>query len=147
MNYDKARQRKDLNWDYTTANDGFIRPIGYCAGWNWSEAFDPDHDWAWGNADHWQADKNDAETFKHKYHTNGHTTQQEARDCYKEFELDNSLRLDRVTSSTMHKCQVCETWTQRLATIGPWISYHLCDNHCNRENVAKLYSVGESWHS
>lgn len=101
----------------------------------------------WGDADRWQKSKNEAEAFKHKYHTNGHATLEEACECYKSYQLDHSLRMDQVTSSTMHKCQVCGTWTQAIATVGPWLHFYLCDDHRNREEVAKLFSIGESWGS
>lgn len=128
-------------------NDGFVWPLGYCAGWKWSETFDPKRDWMWGSEDHWQCEKNEAETHKHKYHTDGHATKEEAYACYKAYMLDNELRLDHIHKNAMYPCLVCKTFTQREATVGPWASFVLCDQHCNREEVEKLYKAGDSWHS
>lgn len=78
MNYDKARQRvsdqTDVGgpWDWTTVNDGRIRPTGYCAGWpgNWPSGVPRVPGW-----DAWLANE---EPLREKYHDNGHPTEEDA---------------------------------------------------------------------
>lgn len=123
MNYDSARQRTDGRWDYTTNS----HPIGYCSGWTWNETYDPKKEWAYGSEDHWQKSKIKAEASKDKYHTGGHATAEEACECYKNYQLDNHLQLDRKSTNTMHKCKVCGTYTESMASVGFWQLYHLCD--------------------
>jgi hypothetical protein len=52
-------------------------------------------------------------------------------------------------ASQQRKCEAdgCGAWTQGMARVGGHVSFVLCDEHRNRENVEKLYSVGESWTS
>lgn len=80
---------------------------------------------------------------KDKYHANGHATEQEACECYKQHQLDAALRFHDQTSR-QEKCVVCEAWTTKRAVIGGWESYVLCEKHANREEVSKIYNVFES---
>lgn len=75
----------------------------------------------------------------------GHATVEEACEHQKEYELDHA-RFDAVLDNEQRKCVVCQAWTQRMAQVGHGLmhSYALCDLHCNRESLARLYSVGES---
>jgi hypothetical protein len=131
VNYYAARQReKTKKWDYTCRNDGRIWPVGYCAGRHVEVLQVPEDE-------------------REPYHDHGHETAEEARECYKHYQLDNELHLDIKMASQQRKCEAdgCGAWTQGMARVGGHVSFVLCDEHRNRENVEKLYSVGESWTS
>jgi hypothetical protein len=81
-----------------------------------------------------------------------HATEDEARDCYTRYLLDNNLHLDGRDADTWHRCKAaegCETLTDRFAGIRPWgPDWSLCDDHRDREHVAALLGrVGDSIHS
>jgi hypothetical protein len=87
-------------------------------------------------------------------HHDGHATEDEARDCYTRWLLDNRLFLDgRGGPDTLHRCQWegCETFTDRIAQVNPadmTAMWFLCDDHRDREHVAALLGrVGDSIHS
>jgi hypothetical protein len=141
MNYLKPRQRaSDKRWDYTQMNDGRVWPIGYCAGFR---EYTPEQRKAFLMNDNWYAKY---EANRAKYHEDGHATSEEACECYKQHELDESLHFD-VDSHSKQKCEVCEEWTEKRAMVGGYRHFVLCEKHANREEVEKLYTVGESWES
>ena len=141
MNYLKPRQRQsDQRWDYTQMNDGRIHPIGYCAGFR---EYTHEQRNAFLMSDKWYEEY---VSRKAEYHEDGHATPEEAAACYKRYELDTSLRFGE-SSSTKHKCEVCEEWTTKHAMVGGYTHITLCDAHATSEEVEKLYSVGESWES
>lgn len=80
-----------------------------------------------------------------------HATEDEARRCYRRYELAECLRLDG-TAGHWNPCTHpgCETLTNREAWIAPngpfWL---LCDEHRTRDAVAELYGemAGDSVHS
>lgn len=121
MNYYEPLQRQtDKRWDYTRRNDGQIWAIGYCAG---------------GQED--------------PYHEDGHETPEEACECYKNYLLDNQVKLDfGTTEDTQHRCEMegCEEWTQKVAMVSHR-TYNLCDDHRNVESLRELVSVGVSFGS
>lgn len=141
MNHLKASQRTtDRRWDYTNTNDRRTHPIGYCAGWReYNEAerkrFCMNDKWY----DEYTSNKD-------KYHEEGHATEEEAKACYKAYQLDTSLRVSK-DSSSQQKCQVCQTWTQTRAVVGGYSYFVVCDEHANRTEIEKLYTVSESWES
>src|SRR5579872_1441557 len=98
MNYLKPRQREtDGRWDYTQMNDGIVWRIGYC-----HEFREPKKDeWCWS-----EEAKKKLYANREKYHKDGHLTEQEAYDCYKQYKLDNELRLDNIDENTQNKCKV-----------------------------------------
>jgi hypothetical protein len=140
MRYLGARQRKsDNKWDYTTMYDKQVYPIGYC------------HEWTPYGYPLFQSGRaemlNRQEApFIENYHTDGHGSKEEACECYKKYLLDHSFRIS-TDSSTKQKCQVCNEWTQTRLEIGSYRQWVLCEKHANREEVEKLFSVGESWES
>ncbi len=139
MNYYTAKQRKlDEKWDYTVNN----MPIGYC-----QEYKDPDDYPDWLKKCMRQAEIDRIRSFKDKHHTHGHTTQEEACNCYKEYMLDNYLSVGREDSSSQHKCKKCNEWTQGLAGVGGYHLWNLCEKHQTREIISEFYDVGESWES
>lgn len=137
MNYYQALQREsDKRWDYTKTNDGRTRPTGYCAGW---------HEWqdlpVWSdeeNAHHRAEWEQKVVPYKAKYHSDGHAVAEEAVECYRQYELDQDLRLGIRDETAQGKCAVCEEWTQLRAMVGMW-QCPLCEAHNNREEVEKLY--------
>lgn len=150
MNYDSPQQReKDKRWDYTSYNNSTgCHPIGYCGGWRMPEKTRPHQRLCMGSEHRFNLSKAELEPFRNKYHTDGHATEEEAYGCYKQYLLDNSLRLDGFDPKQQNKCVVCDSWTQKSARIGYWFAdYDLCDEHLNRETVETLFSVGDSWHS
>lgn len=131
MNYSDARQRQsDGRWDYTTNG----HPVGYCREWrDWDEVTRALSPAAYAQ---YVADKD-------KYHSHGHATEDEARECYRDYILDHQLRLNLVNSGTQSKCEICGEWTQKYAML-PFQIFKLCDLHNNREEVEKLFgTVGQ----
>ena len=137
MNYDKPRQReKDKRWDFTTGNRrSGVHPIGYCQGWR--EQWDEQDGQAWVEK---------LRAHKDKFHTDGHETEQEARECYKKYQLDHNVRVGKDASS-QHKCKECGAWTQSFVTIGQATMIILCEDHQGEEILAKYVSGGDCWHS
>lgn len=140
MNYEQPRQRQDdKRWDYTNRNDDRIYPIGYCQAFR--ELDDPP-----GVIQASQEQIEEHRKFKDKYHTNGHATYEEACNCYKEYLLDHRLK-DYHSKHEQHKCQVCGEWTDGGMEIGCYEIFYLCNKHANREEVEKVFTVGECIHS
>jgi hypothetical protein len=137
MQHKQALQRStDGRWDYTSGRT----PIGYC-----HEYSDPMENNPFNL--YWPQDQIDAvRNNKHKYHTDGHATKEEACDCYKEYTLDHHYHIGK-DSNSQHKCQVCKEWTQNIIHAGMYQIFILCDKHANREEVSKLLEIGESWES
>lgn len=163
MNFHQPRERlvdgkPSGVWDYTNYNDSqrvFWRE-GYCAGWPaWADRpFDPEKDNIFMGMFRDQAGKEayvakHLTPFRHKYHDNGHANAEECCACKKEYDLDHTLRFhdDRPDADTQHKCEVCGTFTSGQAWVGGYFTKWLCKDHRNRETVAKLYTVGESFGS
>jgi hypothetical protein len=141
MNYFGPRQRESTKrWDYTCRNDNRIWPVGYCAGWR---DYTAEERRQCMMNDVWYANY---ESRRASYHTDGHATSDEACECYKQYQLDDGLRFGE-DSSSQKKCQVCEAWTTKRAMVGGYRSFVLCEAHATREEVEKLFTVGESWES
>jgi hypothetical protein len=80
-----------------------------------------------------------------------HETEDDARRCYRDYELNERLRLDGGESGSWHRCQhpQCETLTNKIVQLGEWQIWLLCDEHRTKESVAELYGplAGDSMHS
>lgn len=136
MNYYEPKQRlKDRRWDYTRNG----HPAGYCREY---QEIDPKI------VPITEAQQQEYRETAHKHHTNGHATEEEARECYKEYLLDHDLSLNRTMADQQRKCKVCGEWTQKFAEIGVQI-FELCDKHNNKEEVGKLFEapsvIWSSW--
>ena len=129
MNYYETKQRTDGKWDYTCNN----RPTGYCC------EFKPFDEGFVKNYHVSEAEVEKHNRFAHKYHSHGHDTEQEACECYKEYQLDHKLRFSK-SESEQRKCKVCGEWTQNFAEVDCRL-ITLCDKHNNREEVSKLYEA------
>jgi hypothetical protein len=135
MNYYDAKQRKeDGRWDYT-CND---HPTGYCRAYK-EPNLEKEPYWS----EHEIAKYKDN---KEKYHSNGHATEEEARECYRQWILDNELRFWEA-NDTQRKCKVCGAWTSNVAEVDCKI-FTLCDEHNNRKTVEQLLETpGQIWSS
>lgn len=67
-----------------------------------------------------------------------HTTEQEARECYTKYLLDNRLQLVLEDKHEQRKCQVCGEWTNLFALLNHIEIFWLCQEHNNREEIKKL---------
>lgn len=154
MNLYKARElhsKKGVGlgiWHYTRYNDNQknTRAIGYCSKWKKPKLIEDGGFWTKEEAEKHIANKS-------KYHNKkGHATAEEACECYKNYLLDTSLKFYKKSleeTNTHHKCAVdgCSKMTASSASINPYSSYYLCEDHLNRKEVEKLFSIGESWGS
>jgi hypothetical protein len=142
MNHKCARKRQsDGRWDYTY-NGG---PWGYCREYR---PLAEDGRIIPAGVSRYENEKMDS--LKGKFHTDGHATEQEACDCFKQYQLDTALRLQAAepeNASQQHKCQICRKWTACHAQVGAYQLFVLCPEHQTRECVESLFSVGESWES
>lgn len=81
----------------------------------------------------------------------GHATAEDACEHHKQYLLDGAtFHDDSPDPQTLHRCEApdCTNMTDGSARVpGGIISRTLCKEHRNRETLAALISVGESWHS
>lgn len=155
MNHDAPRQKLDGTWGYTSANDNQVRPIGYCN--PFFEFSESTKSCLFGTDDAGVARYKEyiapyrAANEAGKFHDGGHQTAEEACACYKQYILDFDLKFhpEVKNPNTLHKCAVdgCGVMTSAAASLDSLHRYNLCPEHCNREEVAKLFNIGESWHS
>ncbi len=143
MNHLTALQRKtDGRWDYTYS----------CIPWGYCRAYKPISEDAplLMPLDRIKEDNLKSAAFKDKHHNTGHATVKEAEECYKEYLLDQCLRLmpsEPDNATQQFRCRVCNKFTACYAAVGAYRLFVLCPDHQSREEVAKLLSVGESWES
>lgn len=123
----KVSERKDHRFDYTCSDaaGNNIFPVGYCA--RYRNTFNAEL-------------TPEAFKFIDKHHTNGHSTPQEAADCYKEYQLDRHLKLHLENKDKQDKCAVCGNQTSLSASLKS-STWTLCDTHNNREEVSKLFHI------
>lgn len=81
-----------------------------------------------------------------------HKTEDDARRCYRDYELNERLMLDAGTwSNHWQKCDYpsCEALTNKPVMISGWHRWMLCDEHRTKECCAELYGemAGDSVHS
>lgn len=158
MNHDAPREKViDGTWGYTSANDGRVHAIGYCAPFH---EFSPetirciygDGEDGLARYEAYIAPYREAEAAG-KFHDGGHATKEEACECYKRYLLDFHLRFSEGPEKpdVLYKCDAtgCEQFTACTGEItgdfGP--HWSLCEAHRTREVVEGLLKVGESWHS
>lgn len=74
----------------------------------------------------------------------GHTTEEEAREHYRQYELDNATYRDATTlpeeaqrKQRERHCAVCQAWTRSFAQLGPGRLQivFLCADHLNRDGL------------
>lgn len=141
MNHLCALQRKDGRWDYTYN----YRPYGYCKEY---KPISVDVNYL---PEYWIKEYNEKMSLLiNNFHTTGHSTEEEAQECYKNYLLDVDLQLcleEPVNASQQHKCKICNEWTACYAFVGSYRQFCLCPEHQTKEFVASLLKVGESWES
>lgn len=145
MNYYEVREIESKDgvgtgkFHYTKKNDGRIWPVGYCAGWR--ENTEEDFKRYPGLKEEIEKKKE----FKINYHKEGHASIEEARECYKEYLLDNKVRFrehkDGIEGNYI-KCRECEKITNGYAEIDFSI-IPLCNEHQKRDIISKHFSVGD----
>lgn len=145
MNHYNASQRKvDGRYDYTIRNDGLVSPIGYCAGK--PSLTKEDYIRSFGEAGGRMFDSLMMEYENHKtqYHSDGHSTDIEACNCYRRYELDHVKY--RIDLSEWHGCDYpgCSSSTKLAVSMGPghMVMYTLCEAHHKRECLEELYLPG-----
>ena len=130
MNYFEARQRQsDGRWNYTKMNGNMVQEVGYCCEFR---EFPPEMHVS-------EEEQEERRATAHKHHTDGHATEEEACECYKQYVLDHRLSLGRKMANQKQKCVVCGEWTQLFAEVGMAQLYVLCTEHNNRGSVEGLY--------
>lgn len=147
MNHSCALQRHDGRWDWTTNR----RAVCYCGGWHeWTEEEAKRIGFPLDYLQKKQAKEDGA--FKDKYHTEGHSTQEEAERCFRQFCLDHATK--GTISNQQLKCKVCDNWTQTYMGNGhhgyQFSHIMLCEEHCNQDGLNKAvpFEIGlEIWHS
>lgn len=141
MNYLQPRKRQeDGRFDYTCMNDGRIWPIGYCRAHR--PFTDKDID-LFGSKEALERANAREAPFANKYHTDGHATEAEAIECYRQYLIDRAdyckMPLNEDDRSKHRKCKVCGKWTQNMAFVDHnSYEFSLCDEHLNRESLVKL---------
>ncbi len=151
MNYLQVSQRKyDSRFDFTSRNDGRIRPVGFCVGWTEFSA-PPVGQFEWMALEH----RKQVEAMlplKGRFHDDGHATRAEAVECYRQYLLATSVRLERRERPAQEgQCEAviepgtcCAAWTRHQAHVdGTWRAF-LCEVHLTAEVVAALYK-GFEW--
>lgn len=69
----------------------------------------------------------------------GHATKEEAEECYRQYLLDNHIRLRSFElEGGQEYCAVCGKLTNLVAEVATVTQYVLCEEHQTKENVAKL---------
>lgn len=139
MRHYSARQRTDGRWDFTCGN----QPVGYCG--EFIEWGDNERKMFGENfANHVIEEQKDYK-FRHKHHIDGHATAEEACECYKQYLLDNNMRVSN-NKNSQHKCGVCGEWTTQFVQVGESWLRTLCEKHSNKEEVEKIYKApSEIW--
>jgi hypothetical protein len=93
--------------------------------------------------------KSKLDQVKHKYHSSGHETPEDALKCFKEYLLDLFVVESELDSELRDQwCSLkCENVTRRVITIDSPIAkvknyrWYLCDDHFNRETIDGLFDV------
>lgn len=78
----------------------------------------------------------------------GHHSKDAACEHYRQYLLDKAT-FNYIDENTKHKCSICGAWTQQVAEIkGHLIWEYLCDEHCNRDGLSRIFKeIGVSWAS
>ena len=81
----------------------------------------------------------------------GHSTEDEAIDHYKQYLLDEARFTDPKDDNLWpkYKCDIkdCVNHGSVSVSVGGYSHYNLCQDHANKDNLATLVKVYESWGS
>lgn len=72
----------------------------------------------------------------------GHATPDEAREHYRQYELDHARYNGAITDMQV-PCEVCKAWTSQCAVVNHH-SIFLCYEHLNRETLEQIYQPGDA---
>jgi len=149
MNYLSARQKVDGKWHYTCQNNNRVWPVGYCSPHaecpvcHGEACFSTVFKEEYGGTP--CVNCNNTGFILKEDACQGHDTEEDACEHYKQYLLDN-IRYTK-SSSSMHKCRICGEWTTGIADVSMSQYYTICEEHQNRESMATIVSVGVSWES
>ena len=142
MRYYGPRQRKiDEKWDYTYMLDDNVFATGYCVGW--------DEEIGVVDLDLRKLIEESIEEkrpFKDKYHCDGHLTPDGAKECYREYLIDQKLKW-RHDKGVQRQCDVdgCGEWTHHYAEAES-VMIRLCEKHKTEEIIRKIFPMpGDAW--
>lgn len=82
-------------------------------------------------------------------HADGHATREEAERHYYDHRLETAREYEY--PDVQRRCQLCEAWTQKSLGWPDGPTYDLCDDHRNREGLARVYEfapglqIASSW--
>ena len=94
--YQPMQRASDRRWDYTSSTGSTSpRPIGYCCG---------------GDA---------------PYHSDGHTTAEEAEACFRKYEAETQLRAHDAPNE-QKRCVICDAWTTGRVSVGAFANGACC---------------------
>jgi len=129
MNHYAARPRKNHErWDYTIRQHDYVFATGYCQGW---QDFDVNGITRFMGADgvEWARRDHEAKAaFKDKYHTDGHSTEEDACACYRTYLLDHARFGVRTTGWGGCEVERCDVPGKFGAQIGGRL-IPLCATH------------------
>jgi hypothetical protein len=66
----------------------------------------------------------------------GHTTKEEAQECYRRYILENKVRQGKLAE--WHSCRVCGAPSKNFADVDGLELLILCDEHNTKEQIEKL---------
>ncbi len=142
MNHYSARQLNDGSglWHYTCLNNDQVRAVGYCSPFKKC----PECANNYCGCDRC----NGASVVLSESPCPGHATAEEARKHYKEYVLDKLRLTPKGEKWPKHKCDVetCDCEGVCVASMSDY-RYELCEAHANKETIATLFDIGESWSS
>ena len=154
MNYYDARELRDENgqgtgrWHYTCKNDDQVCPVGYCSPWERCPECKGEFLPGKLGGAHCEHCK-DTRLVRKKEPCPGHATPEEACEHQRQYELDHAkfhpeTEEIRKRATALFRCEVCGHFTCGYADCGVARVYMLCNEHCNREALDGLVSVGYS---
>lgn len=156
MNYRQAMKRKNGRWDYTNKNSDIVIPIGFCVSWDeYTRLITRGCGIMYGGSEQGKEEARkqiaEIEPFKDKFHDNGHATEKEACECYRQYLLLTKTRyhkkpLNDAERPQHQECVECREWSQSVIEIGTGIGHRLpvCEKHCTPE-IAQKYFPEVGW--
>lgn len=146
MNLYAPIERMDGRWQMCAyaAHTG-LHAIGYCAGLR----VVPDTiRRALGHTERTAVDDAIGRGAAGHFHTNGHATADDARECYRQYLLDFALWCRPIEDGAVADlgepfcCYVCDQPARTFAQIGhDWWHAALCQPHATRDTVATMFTL------
>lgn len=137
MYHKKARQLENGLWHYTNSHGDSVYPIGNCSSFKSCPVC----------SGHGFVNESvcvcDCGVIKNETPCPGHKTEEEACEHYRQYLLD---KVHVTTCLQAVPCKICGVDTKQLMSCDESY-YSLCAEHCNREGLASILEVYESWGS